>query len=71
VKKPYLLRLPAIVKEGELHQYSTVETQDQVLILGGVSDALNGTIFLEGSTAFFDSHRVASDTTEREHAYSE
>jgi hypothetical protein len=46
VKKPYLLRLPTIIEEGELNQYSAVETQDQVLIFSRVSDALNGNILL-------------------------
>jgi hypothetical protein len=65
------LGLPTIIKEGELHQYSAAEAQDQGLIFRRVPDALNSPILFQDSAAFFDSDTVTSDTPEREHAYSE
>ena len=70
-EEAYLLSLSTIVEEGELHQYSAVEMQDQGLIFRRVPNALDGAILFEDIATFFNSDRASSDTPKREHAYSE
>jgi hypothetical protein len=66
----YLLGLPAVVKESELHQHGTLKAKNQHLVFGRIPNALNSSILLKSKATLFNSNGIASDTTEREHAYS-